>query len=263
MGYLFYNSTGATCENCLAEYWAKGAPQQYAVMNPTPTSNSGCPGGTCTDGAPPIAGGASGINRYNGDGNFDGQILGSIMYARTDALLSRMDTNISGHAMFAGSAGRPGGGLLFKDIIVVISPSHAKFGVLRGFNLGARTSVHASTIMSTSTISGLTNIIDTSYWTASDNIHGANLTALNNANANPWTGSAGAQVCFRYVDRTLTTTPLWPWPMNQRIRDATGSAGAYGGPCRGCIGTFPMRTAVDVMADIEKLLGPIPAACRS
>jgi hypothetical protein len=50
--------------------------------------------------------------------------------------------------------------------------------------------------------------------------------------------------------------------MNQRIKDATGTAGAYSGPCQGCIGKFPMRTAVDVMADIQKLLGPIPAACR-
>jgi hypothetical protein len=261
MGYLFYNSIGATCENCLGEYWANGAPLQYTVFSPTPTSESGCPSATCTDGAPPNPNGAVNINRYDGDGNFDGQILGSIMYARAAARLTRMSSGNQG-TLLAAPAGREGGGLLFKDVIFVVDPAHTLFSSMRGFNLGSRITTFPSTITSTSTISGLTNPVDTSYWIASDNIHGTNLTALNTGNANPWTGSAGANLCHRYVNRARTSTPLWPWPMNQRIKDATGTAGAYSGPCQGCIGTFPMRTAVDVMADIEKLLGPIPAACR-
>ena len=55
-------------------------------------------------------------------------------------------------------------------------------------------------------------------------------------------------ICMRYEDGELTTTPLWPWPMNDRIKEARALAG---------------RPVVDVTATIEALLGPIPAACRT
>jgi len=58
----------------------------------------------------------------------------------------------------------------------------------------------------------------------------------------------GAQVCKRYVDGKLTNEPLWPWPMNQRILDATKQAG---------------REPVDVTATIEELFGEIPRECGS
>lgn len=61
-------------------------------------------------------------------------------------------------------------------------------------------------------------------------------------------GSSGARVCYRYVDGALTSTPLWPWPMNQRIIDAMKIAG---------------KTPVDVTATMETLFGTIPAECRS
>ena len=187
LGYLFYNSAGATCENCLGEYWAMGSPLQFTVIDPTPTSENGCPSATCTDGAPPWPLGGTNINRWDGDGNFDGQILGSIMYARADARLTRLTvTGTSGAALLHGPAGREGGGLLFKDTIFVVDPAHTLFSSLRGFNLGSRLTTFPSTIASTSTIAGLTNIVDTSYWTASDNIHATSLTGLNAANANPW-----------------------------------------------------------------------------
>ena len=63
---------------------------------------------------------------------------------------------------------------------------------------------------------------------------------------NVWTGE-GARLCHRYIDGVLTDTPLWPWPMNERIRRAT---------------SYARGTATDVQADIEALLGEIPAICR-
>jgi hypothetical protein len=77
----------------------------------------------------------------------------------------------------------------------------------------------------------------------------------------PWqnTSSTGARLCYRWG----TTTPLWPWPMNERIKAATAAAGRYTGPCTiGCAGGRATRTQTDVMADIQTLLGPIPAFCR-
>jgi hypothetical protein len=63
-----------------------------------------------------------------------------------------------------------------------------------------------------------------------------------------FTGSRGGNICYRYQAGTLTTQPLWPWPMNQRIKDALVASG---------------RSAVDVTATIESMFGPIPAACKS
>jgi hypothetical protein len=50
--------------------------------------------------------------------------------------------------------------------------------------------------------------------------------------------------------------------MNERIKAATAAAGSYSGPCPTCVGGRGVRTATDVTADIEELLGTIPAACR-
>jgi hypothetical protein len=63
-----------------------------------------------------------------------------------------------------------------------------------------------------------------------------------------FTSSGSARLCYRYIDGMLTTTPLWPWPMNQRIINAMQSAG---------------RNAVDVTATIEQIFGPIPSSCRA
>ena len=58
----------------------------------------------------------------------------------------------------------------------------------------------------------------------------------------------GAQICKRYKDGILTNEPLWPWPMNQRIKDAMIQSG---------------RSPVDVTQTIEKMFGPIPNECKT
>jgi hypothetical protein len=151
--------------------------------------------------------------------------------------------------------------MLFQDVIFVVDPTAPRFSTVRGINVGARPDSRRSTLTSVSTIAGLKDNIDASSWSVSDLVHAVSLSALNAAKGNPWSGTAGANLCHRYVNQARTNTPLWPWPMNSRIEAATASAGAYGGPCEGCLGKFPRRTAVDVTADIEHLLGPIPGAC--
>lgn len=59
---------------------------------------------------------------------------------------------------------------------------------------------------------------------------------------------AGANLCFQYRDGKITDQPLWPWPMNERIKKAMVEAG---------------RQPVDVTATIEELFGQIPVQCRS
>jgi hypothetical protein len=66
--------------------------------------------------------------------------------------------------------------------------------------------------------------------------------------ANPFTATtSGANLCYRYNDGALTTQALWPWPMNQRILDATAQSG---------------RAPVDVTATIESMFGAIPSSCK-
>jgi hypothetical protein len=60
--------------------------------------------------------------------------------------------------------------------------------------------------------------------------------------------AGGATVCHRYVDAKLTRDPLWPWPMNARILEATRKSG-WG--------------EANVTADIEAIFGTIPAQCRA
>jgi hypothetical protein len=74
---------------------------------------------------------------------------------------------------------------------------------------------------------------------------GANVGAVPNI----WNGAGtqGARVCYRYVNGMLTSAPLWPWPMNDRIMDAMTAAG---------------RTPVDVTKTMESMFGAIPAICR-
>jgi hypothetical protein len=71
-----------------------------------------------------------------------------------------------------------------------------------------------------------------------------------------------AKLCFRYVDGVYTATPLWPWPMDGRIKAAIemnagrGSVALTGGAGTG-------YQAGTVTSEIASIFGPIPAACNS
>ena len=57
----------------------------------------------------------------------------------------------------------------------------------------------------------------------------------------------GASICYRYVDGVLTSEPLWPWPMQDRIAAATERS---------------LWDTADVNAEIEAVFGPIPGECK-
>jgi hypothetical protein len=78
----------------------------------------------------------------------------------------------------------------------------------------------------------------------------------------------GARICHRYYNGQLSNQPLWPWPMNRRILDATTFASAsshqhyihQGSPPALTLVNEP-HAPVDVTATIEAIFGRIPAAC--
>jgi len=72
-----------------------------------------------------------------------------------------------------------------------------------------------------------------------------------------FTSSSGAKVCKRYVNGVLTNEPLWPWPMDQRIKEAMIQSGHRSV-------TYGMANDTGYVTDaIEYMLGTIPNECRS
>jgi hypothetical protein len=58
----------------------------------------------------------------------------------------------------------------------------------------------------------------------------------------------GASLCHRYIDGRETSAPLWPWPMQERIRVATQRS---------------LWPTADVMGEITELFGAPPAECTA
>lgn len=92
------------------------------------------------------------------------------------------------------------------------------------------------------------NLIDTS--TPNNGWTNTNFTDVNSIAAiypgsgeTLYVGSAGTKLRYQYQNGVLTTTPLWPWPMNQRIINAMLLAG---------------RTPFDVNATVTGLFGISP-----
>jgi hypothetical protein len=193
------------------------------------------------------------------------------------------------------SLGEVGGGLFmsllstygtssntYSDVIAVTSPSNVNFNNIHALSLRRRPlngpiresndtdPVVNNILIRATTITGNepagSGFTGTGYqlhpdWTVTGHSTGRSLAAVQT----PWqnTSSTGARLCYRTVDGVTGPTPLWPWPMNDRIKSATAAAGRYTGPCTAnCVGGRAARTPTDVTADLETLLGPIPTSCR-
>lgn len=76
----------------------------------------------------------------------------------------------------------------------------------------------------------------------------------------------GARQCFEYLNGTLTTTPKWPWRMDDRIKAALTyerNAGRGGTALEGVAGSGGSSTwgANTVTSEIISRYGSIPSAC--
>lgn len=133
--------------------------------------------------------------------------------------------------------------MVVRDVVGVIAPGHPRFNSVRGFEitgsgpLGAGSGNVATNVVA---VSGLLGTCGGPGWTCTNTRTYASLSGRN-----IWQEVPG--ICKRYVEGTLTSDGLWPWPMNQRIKDALRQSG---------------RAEVDITATIQSLLGTIPASCR-
>lgn len=127
----------------------------------------------------------------------------------------------------------------YKNAISYIQPGLFPFASMKTFALrGGGTNLNANNLTG---IGGAGSSIHTD-WHQSKIKEGPDVSSIGNVYVN----ADGASICKRYRGRVLTDVKLWPWPMNQRIIDATTLAGIK---------------AVNVTATIEGMFGPIPAEC--
>ena len=132
---------------------------------------------------------------------------------------------------------------LIKDSVAVASPQSASFGVktveLDGF-AGSK-----NVVENLVGITGSLGFCESRGWKGCETIRwGTTIEAAIGPGKSIWHEVPG--ICKRYVNGQFTNDPLWPWPMNQRIKDALVQSG---------------RALVDITATMEQLFGPIPSQC--
>jgi hypothetical protein len=164
------------------------------------------------------------------------RLLGSIFYT----LSSQNVSNQNSLVYTDWGATDPHGPWTIKDVVAYTEQAKRPFNIF-----AACTNCF---INNTTEIGGNNSNIG-SAWTQTNRKDYSTISAMNSDNAKPFQATAGngARVCFRYQNGTLTSTPLWPWPMNQRIIDAMRAAS---------------KTPVDVTRTMEAIFGPIPSECR-
>jgi hypothetical protein len=193
-------------------------------------------------------------------------LRGSIVYTKATDRLPTTALGGSPGAVFQRLWIFGSSSITVQHVVSVMDPAHPRFDDLYGISLNRRPQnclvkaavcedpVVNNVATNVTSIRGKGDFVHPD-WTTANESAGTSLAAVQS----PWTATGtGANLCYRWG----TTTPLWPWPMNDRIKTATASAGAYAGSCPTCVGGRRARIATDVTKDIEALLGEIPEACR-
>lgn len=270
---LSYNvdQNTARCENCLATWTAESMPQHYyyssggkgknegdfesvpwRVNSPQPLISYGTP-------APNV------LHPTNG-----AYVVGSLAY-----MMPATSSQPSGR----GNDHPPGmyrimehAGWTWRHVMAFVSPTHARFNSIRGFDFNNYSASFQTGALdhATSVRGSLGDRIGTGPTVTNPSLPGVGMTSLSAAR-NPWTNAGdGANLCKRWVNGQLTNEPLWPWPMEDRIKAATALAGntfQNGNPCNTSAGNctgLPSgpRPEVSVTGQMEQLFGVIPVECR-
>jgi hypothetical protein len=129
-------------------------------------------------------------------------------------------------------------GITLTDVVSYVPPNRGQYALFAGqmFNGGAGTNISKFTsIGGGQFINGV--------WNVSSLVRQSTLGGIN-----IWTATQGGNICNRYINGVRQSTPLWPWPMNDRIKSALAKAG--------------YADQVDVTATMESIFGTIPAQCR-
>lgn len=232
---LAYNNYNMLVENALGTWSGERMKQTYTLLDYYGKPWQGNGAGTYTNYAVDQPYGIFGIDGFTGtDKNARSRVFGSLAYVRG------ADRFHAKQLVFVTKIDS----MELNHLLAYIEPgAYADKQRFALYNLQTATGTNLVARNLTG-IGGLNSFYGTE-WKRSGIAEGA---ALANV-ANPFTATtSGANLCFRYHNGALTSQALWPWPMNQRIVEATIQSG---------------RAAVDVTATVEKLLGTIPSSCKS
>ena len=169
-------------------------------------------------------------------------LLGSIVYAtNADNIETSMMLNITAESGSHAGSGHVTTNFLLQDTVLLAAPvhEHLKAMVIDG---GKGSSGNVAKNVVGVAPQGL-GTCSSDGWQCS-NLHGGR--TLAEALKGKTIFDVAPGTCFRYVNRVLTDTPLWPWPMQARIQAALESA------------RMPTR---NVTKHIEQTFGTIPPQC--
>jgi hypothetical protein len=223
---LAYNNHYLTCENCLGTWSGQGMPETYVLMDYFGQPWSGLGAGTFTNYTVQAPYGifSAGID--------DAKLLGSLAYVLpTDHYKPSTGIFLTGSTSMEvkDTASYIAPGLSVRPFLLWVPPT------------GLANNLSASDITS---FGGASSSIHSS-WEA-NNVWSGSSPASYSPGENIFNTTRGANLCNQYQDGNLTNQPLWPWPMNQRIKDALVQSG---------------RAPVDITATIQGFFGTIPPAC--
>jgi hypothetical protein len=224
---LAYNSYHVTCENCIGTWSGQGMPETYVLKD-----YSGNPLKTLSGYAVDQPYGIFSTDREDGDKNAYSRLFGSLAYVLA------ADRYSPSNAIYATTLDS----IDIKDTAASVAPGRGA-RPLGLWGPAGSTNLHASDISSFGDSSSAIQTV----WNPS-NIFSAASPAAYSWGEDIFNSTRGANLCYQYKDGNLTSQPLWPWPMNQRIKDALVQSG---------------RAPVDINATIQSLFGTIPAACTS
>jgi hypothetical protein len=229
---LAYNNYNMLVENALGTWSGERMKQTYTLLDYSGKPWTGNGAGTYTNYGVDQPYAIFGIDRADGSKIMNTKLLGSIAYVRAS------DRFHAPQLVFSTKLDS----IKVADTAAYVQPgSYADKRRFALYNLQTATGVNL--VAQNLTGVGGTASYYGSEWKTSSISEGSLLTSV----ANVFGTVSGARLCYRYKDGTLTNEPLWPWPMNQRILEATAQSG---------------RVPVDITATIQSLFGTIPDACK-
>lgn len=182
---------------------------------------------------------AAGIIRWNGRSPYF-RLMGAMLYYDGNGTVTQPNVGIFNDGGYSG--------IVLQDVI-----SHANGLGQKPFVLRSGESLSPIQARTATRLTSVRGSVASTFgtWTVTNQVEDTTIAGTQF----DYTGTNNtAKLCYRYVDGTYTTTPLWPWPMNGRITAAVAANAANGSPA------FTGGTLQD---EIEALFGTIPAGCKT
>jgi hypothetical protein len=230
---LAYNNYHTICENCIGTWSGQSMPQSYVLRDYYGNPWTGPGAGTYNNYDVDQPMGIFAVDGETVDMNADIRLLGSLAYvlgsdrykASQAVLVTRLDS------------------VEVRNTVVHVAPGASMSPApLALYNMAGATNLRAFDLTA---FGGSSSTIDT-LWSRGNVLPGTSPSAVYAGGENVFNATRGANLCYAYQDGGLTTQPLWPWPMNERIKSALALSG---------------RAQVDVTALVQSLFGAIPGAC--